>query len=60
MDPNLTDPNKIADVLKRVQAPAMEIRPVSREVNRVGTNGPQLIEAVSDDADRPLQLTLAG
>jgi hypothetical protein len=32
---------------------------VSREVNRVGTNGPQLIETLPNEADQPLQLVLA-
>jgi putative SOS response-associated peptidase YedK len=59
LDPHLTDPAKIADVLQGVQAPPMEIRPVSREVNRVGPNGPQLIDPLPDEADQPLQLALA-
>jgi putative SOS response-associated peptidase YedK len=59
LDPHLTDPGKVADVLKGVQAPPMEIRPVSRQVNRVGTNGPQLVDPLPDAADRPLQLALA-
>jgi putative SOS response-associated peptidase YedK len=59
LDPHLTDPGKVADVLKGVQAPPMDIRPVSREVNRVGTNGPELVDPLPDEADRPLQLALA-
>lgn len=42
----------------------MEIRPVSRDVNRlgtnrVGTNRPDLIDPVTDASDVPLQLALA-
>jgi putative SOS response-associated peptidase YedK len=59
LDPHLTDPGKIADMLQGVQAPPMQIRAVSREVNRVGPNGPQLIEPLPDEADQPLQLALA-
>jgi len=32
---------------------------VSTTVNNVRTNGAQLLEPVSDEADRPLQLALA-
>jgi putative SOS response-associated peptidase YedK len=59
LDPHRTDPDEIADVLRGVQAPPMEIRPVSREVNRAGSKGPQLIRAVPVGADRPLPLALA-
>ncbi len=59
LDPRLTDPDKITEVLKGVQAPPMEIRPVSRDVNRVGTNGSHLIEPLPNEADRPFQLALA-
>ena len=37
----------------------MEIRHVSRDANRVGTNRPDLINSVVDTADAPLQLALA-
>lgn len=59
LDPNLTDPAAIADLLTGVQAPPLEIRPVSRDVNRVGTNGSKLIEPLPDHGDQPLQLALA-
>ena len=59
LDPHLTEPDKIAEVLKGVQAPPLEIRPVSREVNRVSNNGPHLVAPLDAAGDRPLQLTLA-
>lgn len=37
----------------------VEIRPVTRDVNKVGTNRPDLIDPVADAADAPLQLALA-
>jgi hypothetical protein len=37
----------------------MEIRPVSRDVNGVGINRPDLINPAEDAVDAPLQLTLA-
>ena len=59
LDPHVVDPDKIVQVLTGVQGPPLEIRSVSREVNRVDTNGPQLIEPLPNQADRPLQLALA-
>jgi len=59
LDPHLTEPDEIAEVLKGVQAPPLEIRPVSREVNRVSNNGPHLVAPLDAAGDRRLQLTLA-
>lgn len=59
LDPHRTGPDQIREVLADVEPPLLGIRRVSREVNRVGTNGPQLIEPVADaPEDRPLQLQL--
>jgi hypothetical protein len=37
----------------------MEVRPVSRDVNHVDANRPDLINPIEDAADAPLQLALA-
>jgi hypothetical protein len=47
-------------VLDGIDLPPLEVRAVSTRVNRVGNNGPDLIKPVSEHADEPLQLTLAG
>ncbi len=58
LDPTVQDPPAISDVLADIRPPLLGIREVSREVNRVGTNGPQLIEPISlAGQDRALQLT---
>ena len=58
LDPALQDPAGIADVLAGIRPPLLGIRAVSREVNRVGTNGPELIEPIDlAGAEQNLQLT---
>ena len=59
LDPTLTDPDKIGAVLRDLTAPALELRPVSTQVNRVANNDPHLIDPDSTKAIEPLHLSLA-
>lgn len=59
LDPARTEPAAIAEVLDDVHPPLLGIRAVSREVNRVGNNGPHLIEPLTGRGDEELQLRLA-
>jgi putative SOS response-associated peptidase YedK len=47
LDPRLTDPARVLGILRR-RPPPLVARPVSTEVNRVGNNGPQLIEPLDE------------
>jgi hypothetical protein len=48
-------------VLDGIVMGPLEVRPVSTQVNRVGNDGPQLLEPLNvDHPDEPLQLTLTG
>ena len=58
LDPTRTDPEKIYEVLDGIVLEPLAVRPVSTRVNRVDTNGPDLIEPLSEHLDEPLQLTL--
>src|SRR6476659_10493043 len=58
LDPTRTDPEKIYEVLDGVVLDPLAVRPVSTRVNRVSTNGLDLIEPLSEHLDEPLQLTL--
>lgn len=49
----------MAEVIDGVHPPLLGIRAVSREVNRVGNNGPQLIEPLAGHAEKELRLRLA-
>lgn len=59
LDPARTDPDAIADVLRGLHPPLLGIRKVSRQVNRVGTNGPELVAPLTGQTDGELQLRLA-
>jgi putative SOS response-associated peptidase YedK len=59
LDPDLTDPGKVKKLLTKITVEPMEIRPVARDVNKVGNNRPDLLDPVPDTADTPLQLALA-
>jgi putative SOS response-associated peptidase YedK len=59
LDPTLTDPNKAKKLLKKIRVTPVAIRPVSRDIGKVGNNRPDLIETIEDAADSPLQLALA-
>ncbi|WP_225753881.1 SOS response-associated peptidase [Actinotalea sp. Marseille-Q4924] len=52
LDPHQQD-GAAAVALLRTQAPSLVATPVSTAVNRVGTNGPELIEPVEPDAPVP-------
>lgn len=56
LDPARTDPDAIAEVVTGLHPPLLGIRKVSRQVNRVGTNGPQLVAPLTGQADGELQL----
>jgi len=59
LDPARTDNGAVGEVLDGIEPPALQIRTVSREVNKVANNGPQLLDPLPDEVDRPLQLALA-
>jgi putative SOS response-associated peptidase YedK len=59
LDPTITDTATVGRLLHDLHLPALEIRPVSRAINNVRNNRPDLIEPLPAEADRPLQLTLA-
>jgi putative SOS response-associated peptidase YedK len=59
LDPQLTHPDKVRALLSGIELDPLAVRRVSPTVNNVRTNGPQLLEPVGDEADRPLQLALA-
>lgn len=46
LNPELTDLTKVRELLAAVPAPSLQPYPVSREVNSVRNNGPQLLEPV--------------
>jgi putative SOS response-associated peptidase YedK len=58
LDPSRTEPDEIYEVLDGIVLEPLAVRAVSTRVNRVGTNGPDLIEPLAEHRDEPLQLTL--
>lgn len=59
LDPDRTEPKGIAEVLEGIEPPLLGLRRVSRKVNKVGTNGPDLIAPLPESPqDRELQLQL--
>lgn len=58
LNPTLTDTATIKALLADITVPALDIRAVSTQVNRVGTNTAQLIEPLDDHTDQTLQLSL--
>ena len=58
LDPSRTQPAQIYDVLDGIVLESLAVRPVSSRVNRVGTEGPDLIEPLTEPHDEPLQVTL--
>jgi putative SOS response-associated peptidase YedK len=58
LNPTLTDPDKIRQLLAGLQVTGLRSRPVSTEVNRVGHDGRQLIEPLPDAAEQPIDLSL--
>ncbi len=57
LDPALTDPDGVLDVLRR-DPPALVARPVSTDVNAVANDGPHLLDAVLLPDDAPAMLDL--
>ena len=57
LDPALTDPDGVLDVLRR-DPPALVARPVSTDVNAVANDGPHLLDAVPLPDDAPAMLDL--
>lgn len=58
LDPERQDPDHVREVLAGIEIGAMSVREVSTEVNRVGNNGPQLIEPLQGASDHRLDLNL--
>jgi putative SOS response-associated peptidase YedK len=59
LDPAITEPDRVRKLLTGVQLDPLEVRRVSTAVNKVSNNGPELVDPVGDEADRPLELALA-
>ena len=57
LDPSRTQPAQIYEVLDGIVIEPLAVRPVSSRVNRVGTDGPDLIEPLTEHHDEPLSLT---
>ncbi len=55
LDPHLTDPDRVMDLLRR-PTPPLVATPVSTQVNAVGNDGPQLIEPVELEVPMTLDL----
>ena len=53
LDPNVTDRERVVDLLRQYPA-ELVARRVSTRVNRVGEDGPHLVEPVEGDVDSPL------
>ena len=58
LDPTRTEPAQIYEVLDGIVLQPLAIRPVSTRVNRVGADGADLVEPLTEHLDEPLQLTL--
>jgi putative SOS response-associated peptidase YedK len=58
LDPALTDPEKVARVLAGLQVTGLRSRPVSTQVNRVGHDGPELVDPLPEAPEQPIDLTL--
>jgi putative SOS response-associated peptidase YedK len=48
LDPGITDPGRVADLLKPFDARLMRVYPVSAAVNRVENDGPECAEEVAE------------
>jgi putative SOS response-associated peptidase YedK len=58
LDPRLTDPEKVHRLLAGLRVTGLQSRPVSTQVNRVGHDGPQLVDPLPDAAEQPIDLEL--
>lgn len=60
LDPSIVDPAPVLDLITGLTPPLLGLRAVSTEVNKVGTNGPQLIEPLTAQPDeQTIQLAVA-
>jgi putative SOS response-associated peptidase YedK len=48
LDPGVTDPGKVSDLLKPLDAWLMRVYPVSSTVNKVSNDGPECAEKVEE------------
>ncbi len=55
LDPGVTDPARVADLLKPFDARQMRLYPVNSSVNSVKNDGPECAEEVSAGGDEPAQ-----
>jgi putative SOS response-associated peptidase YedK len=58
LDPGVTDPEKVSDLLKPFDARRMRVYPVSSTVNKVGNDGPECAEESTLVQDTPEQRSL--
>jgi putative SOS response-associated peptidase YedK len=58
LDPGITDPGRVADLLQPFNARQMRVYPVNSSVNSVKNDGPECAEEVSPGEDEPAQPTL--
>lgn len=58
LDPGVTDPAKVSDLLKPFGARLMRVYPVSSTVNKVGNDGPECAEELSQMEDSAEQSSL--
>lgn len=59
LDPQLSDPKRIQSLLAGIEIDNLAMRPVSRDVNKVGNNDPHLIEPLAAADEQPVPLALA-
>jgi putative SOS response-associated peptidase YedK len=58
LDPGVTDPAKVADLLQPFSARLMRVYPVSAAVNKVENDGPECAEESSAEDESSAQRTL--
>jgi putative SOS response-associated peptidase YedK len=58
LDPTRTEPEQVYEVLDGIVLEPLAVRPVSTRVNRVGADGADLVEPLTEHLDEPLQLSL--
>lgn len=58
LDPGVTDPAEVGDLLKPFDARLMRIYPVSSTVNKVENDGPECAEEASSASSKPAQSSL--
>ena len=58
LNPKITDTAAVKKLLAGITVPALDIRAVSTQVNRVGSNTADLIQPFENHTDQTLQLAL--